>query len=221
MFRKISKDYQRKKLELGLAGMFLEFLALLAFLLSRLNIYLRDALVSLTGGRFLLLLLCYMFILALANEILFFPLSYIKGHRLEKEYRLSNQDFSAWILDHLKFTAIGWLLGFLAILCVYALLLRYPLGWWWRAAFLLWTGYILLVKFAPLLIFPLFFRFTPLEEGDLKDRILHLSEKAGVHVKGLFCFDMSRKTKAYPRKGYIMPPRVLWKAIQGSDRRPA
>lgn len=196
MFRKNSKDYQRKKLELSLAGMILEFLALLAFLLSRLNIHLRDALISLVGNHFLLLLPCYIFTLALAHEILFFPLSYIKGHRLEKEHHLSNQDFSAWLADHLKFTIIGWILGFLAILCVYSLLRRYPDGWWWRAAFLLWIGYILLVKFAPLFIFPLFFKFTPLEDGELKDRILHLSEKAGVRVKGLFSFDMSRKTKA-------------------------
>jgi len=196
MFRKNSKDYQRKKLELGLAGMILEFLALLAFLLSRLNIHLRDALISLVGGHFLLLLPCYIFTLALAHEILFFPLSYIKGHRLEKEHHLSNQSFTSWLEDHLKFTIIGWALGFLAILCVYALLRRYPEGWWWRAAFLLWIGYILLVKFAPLFIFPLFFKFTPLEDGELKDGILHLSEKAGVRVKGLFSFDMSKKTKA-------------------------
>jgi STE24 endopeptidase len=72
-----------------------------------------------------------------------------------------------------------------------------PQTWW------LWTGLVLLffsvvlANVAPILIFPIFYDFQPLEEEhqDLKQRLIKLAEKAGTEVKGVFKFDMSRRTK--------------------------
>lgn len=196
MNQKPTKDYQRKKLELSLLATLLEFLALVIFLFSRWNILLRDALETNFGSHFLVIVPSYILIIAIIHEILFFPLAFIKGYRLEHDYNLSNQNFRQWMKEHVKSMFVGWFLGMAAILCVYFLLRLYPVGWWWRVGFFLWLVYILLVKFAPLYLFPLFFKFQPLQDEILKDKILNITNSAGVRVKGIFEFDMSRKTKS-------------------------
>ena len=57
---------------------------------------------------------------------------------------------------------------------------------------------MILANLAPVLFFPIFYKFTPLgeEHADLVQRLLRLSEEAGAHVRGVYRFDMSRRTKA-------------------------
>jgi STE24 endopeptidase len=196
MNQKPTKDYQRKKLELSLLATLLEFLALVIFLFTRWNILLRDALETNLGAHFLVIVPSYILSIAMIHEILFFPLAFIKGYRLEHHYNLSNQNFRQWMKEHVKSMFVGWFLGMAAILCVYFLLRLYPVGWWWRVGLFLWLVYILLVKFAPLFLFPLFFKFKPLNDEILKDKILGITNSAGVRIKGIFEFDMSRKTKS-------------------------
>ncbi|MBN1901659.1 M48 family metalloprotease [Candidatus Sumerlaeota bacterium] len=196
MSHKPSKDYQKRKLELTLLATLLEFLGLFAFLFSGWNIHLRNILENRIGSHFLILSPFYILIIAIIHEVLFFPFAFIKGYRLEHRYHLSNQKFLVWMKDHLKSMIIGWILGLGAILCVYSLLRLYPVGWWWRAGLVLWVIYVFLVKFAPLFLFPLFFKFKPLQDEILKNKILEITKTAGVHVKGVYEFDMSRKTKS-------------------------
>ncbi|MCJ7734843.1 MAG: M48 family metalloprotease, partial [Anaerolineales bacterium] len=73
-----------------------------------------------------------------------------------------------------------------------------PETWWlWTAGFLLLFN-VLLANLAPILLFPLFNKFSPLDEGhkDLGERLLSLSQKAGIQVMGVYKFDMSRRTKS-------------------------
>lgn len=195
MNRKPSKDYQRKKLELSLLATALEFLGLCIFLLTRWNILLREVVETHVGSHFLVIVPSYILIIALIHETLIFPLAFIKGYRLEHDYNLSNQNFRQWLKEHVKSMFIGWVLGLAAILCVYFLLRLYPVGWWWKVGLVLWLGYVLLVKFAPLFLFPLFFKFQPLQNEIIREKILEITRSAGVRVKGIFEFDMSRKTK--------------------------
>jgi STE24 endopeptidase len=54
---------------------------------------------------------------------------------------------------------------------------------------------VVLARIAPVLIFPLFYKFKPVEDIGLQERILRLCEKVGVKVEGIFVFDMSKNTK--------------------------
>jgi STE24 endopeptidase len=60
------------------------------------------------------------------------------------------------------------------------------------------TFNVLLANLAPVLLFPLFYKFKPLEaeHADLAGRLLRLAERAGTRVRGVYKFDMSRRTKA-------------------------
>jgi STE24 endopeptidase len=55
--------------------------------------------------------------------------------------------------------------------------------------------FVLLANLAPVLIFPIFFKFKPLENPSLRERLLELSRRAGTRVKGVFEWKLSEKSK--------------------------
>jgi STE24 endopeptidase len=122
------------------------------------------------------------------------PLGYYGGFVLPHRYGLATQSFRSWLWDRVKGTAIGGVLGLILLEVMYALLRASP-NWWW-----LWTALVMLLftvvlsNLAPVLIFPLFYKFTPLEDEGLVARLTRLAEGAGTRVRGVFRFDMSSKT---------------------------
>ena len=81
---------------------------------------------------------------------------------------------------------------------VYLLLRAAPETWWlWAAGFMLLFN-VILMNLYPLLIAPIFNKYVPLgeEHADLAERLLKLAERANTRVRGVFKFDMSRRTKA-------------------------
>ena len=126
------------------------------------------------------------------------PLGYYSGYLLPHRYDLSNQSLGEWFLDQAKGVLVGGILGLVVIEIVYFVLRVSPDLWW------LWTGLILLLfnvilaNLAPVLLMPLFFKFTPLEEehSQLVARLMNLADRAGTKVRGIYKFDMSRRTKA-------------------------
>ena len=132
------------------------------------------------------------------SGLLELPLSFYSGYLLPHRFGQSNQDLKGWVIDQLKGAAIGAPLGLIILELVY-LALRLTGGWWW-----LWTGAgmlvftVLLSNLAPILIMPLFNKYVPLgeEHADLAERLMKLAERAGTKVRGVFKFDMSKRTKA-------------------------
>ncbi len=126
------------------------------------------------------------------------PLGYYSGYILPHRYDLSNQSLGEWVLDQAKGVLVSGILGLVVIEIVYFVLRVSPDLWW------LWTGLILLLfnvilaNLAPVLLMPLFFKFTPLEEehSQLVARLMNLADRAGTKVRGIYKFDMSRRTKA-------------------------
>jgi STE24 endopeptidase len=89
---------------------------------------------------------------------------------------------------------IAAVLGIVAALVVYGLLRATP--WWWLwGALLFLGGYALLALAAPIVLVPLFYRLSPLDDGDLRDRLLQLAARAGVPVLGVWVADQSRKSR--------------------------
>jgi STE24 endopeptidase len=126
------------------------------------------------------------------------PLSYYEDFVLPHRFGLSNQTLSGWIVDQIKMGLLGGVLGLLLLEIVYAVLRAFPHTWWlWAAGFLLLFN-VLLANLTPVLLMPLFFKFEPLgdEHADLEARLLRLAEQSGAHVRGVYKFDMSRRTKA-------------------------
>ena len=103
-----------------------------------------------------------------------------------------------WIRDQVKGTLLAAVLGGALLEAIYAVLRATPDGWWLWAGGLMLLVNVVLTQLSPVLVFPLFFKFVPLgqEYAELADRLMRLAERADAHVRGVFKFDMSRRTKA-------------------------
>jgi STE24 endopeptidase len=132
------------------------------------------------------------------SALLEMPLGYYSGFVLPHRFDQSTQTFKSWLVDQVKGLLISGPLGLLALELIY-LALRLTGGWWW-----LWTGAgmlvfnVLLSNLAPILIMPLFNKFVPLgdEHADLAARLIDLAKRANTKVRGVYKFDMSKRTKA-------------------------
>jgi STE24 endopeptidase len=126
------------------------------------------------------------------------PLSYYEGFVLPHRFGQSTQNLRGWILDQIKAGAIGGVLGLLLLEIIYAVLRAFPNTWWLWAAGIMLLLNVILANLAPVLLFPLFYKFQPLGEeyADLEKRLLQLAEKVKTRVSGVYKFDMSQRTKA-------------------------
>jgi STE24 endopeptidase len=117
---------------------------------------------------------------------------------LPHRFELSTQTIGGWISDQMKEILLGGIFGLIVIEVIYAVLRATPQTWWlWTAAILL-LFQVVLANLAPILIMPLFYKFVPLGEeyADLSTRLIRLAEQAKTKVRGVYKFDMSRRTKA-------------------------
>ncbi len=131
-------------------------------------------------------------------SLLTLPLNYFSGFVLPHRYGQSNQSFKDWVIDGLKGMAIGAPIGLILVELLYlALRLTGDLWWLWAAGGL-FVFDILISNLAPILIMPIFNKFVPLSEEhkELADRLMKLAERANTKVRGVFKFDMSKRTKA-------------------------
>ncbi|MEE9508842.1 MAG: M48 family metallopeptidase [Anaerolineales bacterium] len=136
--------------------------------------------------------------LAIPWRILTLPLSYYSGFILPHRYDLSTQTLKGWISDLIKGGLISIVLGIPLLIGLYGLIRSFPSTWWILAAggFTLFT--VVLAVLAPVLLMPIFYKFKPLGEeySRLAQKLLELARQAGTHVRGVYTFDMSRRTRA-------------------------
>lgn len=124
--------------------------------------------------------------LILIHETFAFPLAWYAGFSLEHRYGLSRQTRAAWLAEHGKALAVAWALASGAVLVTYGAMTSLG-GWWWLVAGLgLSTLVALLATLAPVLLLPLFFRFTPLSRPALVARLEALAARAGTRVVGAY-----------------------------------
>lgn len=158
---------------------------------------LRNWLLTFTSNDWLLVA-TFLVVFGGISFILTLPLGYYSGFVLPHRFGQSNQNFKDWLVDGLKGLALGLPLGLLLLELLY-LALRLTGDWWWLwAAGGMLVFSVILGNLAPILIMPLFNKFVPLgeEHADLAARLMKLAEKANTKVRGVFKFDMSRRTKA-------------------------
>ena len=137
----------------------------------------------------------YVMGLSLITELAGLPLAFYTGFLLERRYGLSNERLSAWLKDQAKSFAISIVLGGGAAVLIYALIRRFPSGWWLPAGALFALIISVLANLAPVVLLPIFYRVTPLERADLRARLLALAEKAGARVLGAYEWGLGEKTR--------------------------
>jgi STE24 endopeptidase len=188
-----ARVYHRRQLALSLLGLLLSVAYLLLLIETRAAAHLARFVARWTTTWWLELAVAVI-VLAGAYRLLTLPLQWLGGYWLPRRYGLLHQSLRRWLWDAAKAALIGAALGLLAVLTVYALLRVTPWWWLWGAAIFL-AGYTLLALVAPIWLVPLFYRLTPLPDGDLRARLLALARRVGVPVTGVFVVDQSRKSR--------------------------
>jgi len=191
---KRAKEYNRKKIIFSLVelGLLLCFLLMLIF--SGLSLIIRDAAVSLHSNPYIQFLI-YIIVLSLMELVIFTPLHFYTEYVLEHKYSLSNQKFIGWLWESFKSLAVSMVLFLPLLFLLYSFLRNFRDFWWVAVGILLFLFTVLLSEIAPLVIFPLFYKFEPIEEGELKKKLMEMCEKVGLKISGVFSFNISKNTK--------------------------
>jgi STE24 endopeptidase len=195
--QKQAKEYSRIRRRLWLVDTVFSAVYALAWLFLGWSISLRTWLMTITTNEWLIIAF-YIAIFGGVYAILNLPLGYYSGFVLPHRFDQSNQSFKDWVVDQLKGLAIGAPLGLIMIELIYLALRLTGSSWWlWVAGGLLLFN-VLIANLAPVLIMPLFNKFVPLgdEHKELEERLLDLAKRANTKVKGVFKFDMSKRTKS-------------------------
>ncbi len=195
--QKQAKIYARIRRRLSLLGMGVSGLYALVWVISGWSVSLRTLLAGLTSSPWLAIPLFAAVFGGIIN-LLTLPLDYYSGFILPHRFGMSNQTLKGWIIDQLKGLLVGIPIGLILLELVYALLRWQPDSWWLWVAGMLLLFNVLLSNLAPVIIMPLFNKFIPLGEeyAELAGRLLRLAEKTGTQVRGVYTFDMSRRTSA-------------------------
>ncbi len=188
------KSYHRTRRMLGVAGFLADFAVIAALLFTGWTITLRAVAEHFFPQPSLALLL-YLFLFGAITQVVGMPLDFLKGFWLERRYNLSNLSLGGWVKDHLKGFALGGALVTLGCEFLYWTMRAWPGAWWVISAAAFVAFFVLLANLAPVLIFPIFFKFKPLENPSLTARLLDLSRRAGTRVRGVFEWKLSEKSK--------------------------
>lgn len=122
------------------------------------------------------------------------PISLYSTFRIEARYGFNKMTLRMFVLDLIKGSLIGAIIG-LPLLALVLWLMAQAGPLWWLWVWLVWSAFqLLMVALYPTLIAPLFNRFSPLEDLELKQRIEALLARTGFKSQGVFVMDGSRRS---------------------------
>jgi STE24 endopeptidase len=112
--------------------------------------------------------------------------------RVEAQFGFNKTTPRLWLIDKLKGIAVSSALMF-PLMCLLLVIVRLPYWWFWGFV-CVFVFQLLLMVIYPMWIMPLFNKFTPLQEGELKDRLMSLAERTGFHAKTILVMDGSKRS---------------------------
>jgi len=189
-----ARRYNRVRRWLGIGDIALSLGFLLALLLLGWSSVVRDWAYRAAFQNYAFAVLFYVLILMVLAKLLSFGLDYF-GYRLEQRYQLSNQRIRAWLWDEAKGFLVGFVFAAIIAELLYLTIRHFP-EYWWLVAWALFMGlFVVIAQLAPLVLFPIFYKFEPLDDESLKQRLVQLGEKAGTRVRGIYKWHLSEKSK--------------------------
>jgi STE24 endopeptidase len=189
-----TRRYNRIRRWLGIADFAIGFLFLIVLLVTGGSAWLRDQAYRLGFQNYSLSLFMYLLLLLAISKALGIGLDYY-GFSLERRFKLSTQRFRSWAWDEVKGFLVGLVLGGVLVEVLYFTIRQWPQHWWMLAWALFMGLFIILAQLAPVVLFPIFYKFEPLDNEDLRRRLVVLSQRAGTRVRGVYRWKLSEKSK--------------------------
>jgi STE24 endopeptidase len=189
-----ARRYNRIRRWLGVADFVVGFVFLTVLLVTGWSDWLRDFAYRLGFQNYSLSLFMYLVLLLVISRALAIGLDYY-GFLLERRFKLSTQRFRSWAWDEVKGFLVGLVLATVVVEGLYLTIRQWPQHWWMLAWASFMGLFIVLAQLAPVVLFPIFYKFEPLDNEDLRRRLVVLSERAGTRVRGVYRWKLSEKSK--------------------------
>ena len=189
-----ARRYNRVKRWLGVSDFILGLVLLVALLVTGWSNSLRDLAYRAAFQNYTLAVFLYVLMLMTAGKLLGLGLEYY-GFRLERRFQLSNQRLRSWVWDEFKAFLVGLVIATIFAELLYFILRQAPQYWWFIAWATFLMLFVLMAQLAPVVLFPIFYKFEPLKNEELKARLVRLSEQAGTQVRGVYQWKLSEKSK--------------------------
>lgn len=189
-----ARRYNRIRRWLGITDFVIGFVFLLVLLATRWSDSLRDLAYRIGFQNYSFSLFIYLVLLLGISKLLGIGLDYY-GFWLERRFKLTTQRFRSWLWDETKGFLVSLVLGTIVVQLLYFTIRQWPQNWWLLAWALFMVLFVLLAQLAPVVLFPIFYKFEPLEDEELRRRLVVLSEHAGTRVRGVYRWRLSEKSK--------------------------
>jgi len=189
-----ARHYNRIRRWLGIADFLLGLALMVALLATGWSGALRDLAYEATFQHYSLALFLYLLMIMVVAKVLGLGLDYY-SFRLEHRYHLSNMRLRAWLWDEGKGFLVGLVLAAIVAELLYFIMRQAPQHWWLIAWGAFLGLFVLLAQLAPVVLFPILYKFAPLENEELKTRLVKLGERAGTRIRGVYQWKLSEKSK--------------------------
>ncbi len=190
--------YTRDKFRFGQLSGLLQLVLTLLFLAFGGLGWVENAATALTGSSSehpILTGLAFFALLGLLSSALSLPFSLYYTFVLEEKHGFNRQTLSGFCLDLVKGAALASLLGGALLSLLLFVMGSMGSSWWWIAWILLFGFNLLTAWLYPTVLAPLFNKFSPLEEGELKRSIYELAGKVQFQADGISIMDASRRSE--------------------------
>ena len=136
----------------------------------------------------------YLFVVGMGLSLPGMPFEWYEQFRLEERFGFNTTTLKVWCLDRVKGFLLALILGYPLLVIILKLVAwTGPLWWLWAWACMM-AFQLLMVVLAPVLIMPLFNKFTPLPEGSLRERLLALGRRTGFLAHSIQVMDGSKRS---------------------------
>ncbi|MFP4035116.1 MAG: M48 family metallopeptidase [Desulfovermiculus sp.] len=188
-----AQNYTQAKTKLDLTSSSFGLIILVIFIVSG-GLPWLDAWVRSLGLHPVFSGLIFLGLLGLAADLLFLPFQLYATFVLEEKFGFNRMSLATFIQDKLKGFLLALLIGGPCLAGIILFLNAYPVwGWVWAwggvSAVMIGVQYL-----APTWILPLFNTFNPLEDGELKDKILEYARQNGVTIQDILVMDGSKRS---------------------------
>jgi STE24 endopeptidase len=189
-----ARKYHQLKNRLFVINLIFTIAILLASVLSGFSLWLKTAL-SAVSQNMIARNGLYISALLIAFWILGFPLEFYERFLLERRFKLSNQNLGGYLKDNLKKSLISLLIGVTAVEFLYIFLDKFSENWWIFSAGGWLILSVFLAKITPNILLPIFYKYIPLKDIELRNKILEMFSSAKARLKDVYIIDFSSRTK--------------------------
>jgi STE24 endopeptidase len=189
-----SSSYTIESTTFGIfSSVFNNILLILFFFAGILNVY--TAWIASLNLNVIVSGIVFFMLLVYADTFLTIPFSIYKTFKIERKFGFNTMTVKLWITDFIKSILISTILLSFIISAGLWLIEKSPVHWWlWVWLFFLIFS-IFMMYISPYVIEPLFNKFHPVEDENLKTGIQELTKKVGVRISKVLKMDASKRTK--------------------------